>query len=195
MNRSLWTWPIWEPNPSKIGVYRITDNVCDLIIAADYYGFSSVLTNCSTFLIKLLTISSCISIWSFSNDFNLSEVEEAAFDYILRHFVKVMNHLRRLYSSNPFSDIQNGVGVHCTSWTDVQSVNNERMAQRGREGDKWSDRNMAKTPKYKKRRQKHWKRRRITRTNWRDNEKTKEFSRFHWTYTNFPAAQFWCPCR
>jgi len=65
------------------------DNVCDLIIAADYYGFSSVLTDCSNFLIKLLTISSCISIWSFSNDFNLSEVEEAAFDYILRHFVKI----------------------------------------------------------------------------------------------------------
>ena len=81
-------------------VYRVTDNVCDLIIAADYYGFSSVLTDCSNFLIKLLTISSCISIWSFSNDFNLSEVEEAAFDYILRHFVKVRDFLRRLYSNN-----------------------------------------------------------------------------------------------
>ena len=33
-------------------------------------------------------------------------------------------------------DIQNGVGVHCTPRTDVQPVNNERMAQRGREGDK-----------------------------------------------------------
>lgn len=79
----------------------MTDNVCDLIIAADYYGFSSVLTDCSNFLIKLLTISSCISIWSFSNDFNLSEVEEAAFDYILRHFVKVRDILRRLHSNNP----------------------------------------------------------------------------------------------
>ena len=117
-------------------VYRVKDNVCDLIIAADYYGFSSVLTDCSKFLIKLLTISSCISIWSFSNDFNLSEVEEAAFDYILRHFVKVRDFCVGFYSNTPFSDIQNGVGVHCTSRTDVQPVNNERMAQCGREGDK-----------------------------------------------------------
>ena len=85
-----------------IVVYRVKDNVCDLIIAADYYGFSSVLTDCSKFLIKLLTISSCISIWSFSNDFNLSEVEEAAFDYILRHFVKVRDLLRSYILILPF---------------------------------------------------------------------------------------------
>ena len=121
---------------SILVVYRVKDNVCDLIIAADYYGFSSVLTDCSKFLIKLLTISSCISIWSFSNDFNLSEVEEAAFDYILRHFVKVRDFCVGFYSNTPISDIQNGVGVHCTSRTDVQPVNNERMAQCGREGDK-----------------------------------------------------------
>ena len=52
-----------------------TENVCDLIVVADYYGFESVIEQCNDFIEKHLTTNTCISIWEFSNDFNLAKIE------------------------------------------------------------------------------------------------------------------------
>lgn len=69
------------------------DYVCDLIVVADYYGFDDVIEKCSTFIEQNLTTDSCINIWEFANDFNLYKIEAFAFDYILRYFTSIYNHM------------------------------------------------------------------------------------------------------
>jgi kelch-like protein 10 len=66
-----------------------SENVCDLIVVADYYGFESVIEQCNDFIEKHLTTNTCISIWEFSNDFNLAKIEATSFDYILRYFTSI----------------------------------------------------------------------------------------------------------
>ena len=82
-------------------------------MVADYYGFEDVIEKCSEFIEQNLTTNSCINIWEFANDFNLYKIEGIgflllisslvicykaimiafAFDYILRYFTSIYNHM------------------------------------------------------------------------------------------------------
>jgi len=65
------------------------ETVCDLIVVADYYGFDAVVELATEYIIKQLSIKSCIKLWRFADNYNMLKLEEVAFDYILQNFAQV----------------------------------------------------------------------------------------------------------
>ena len=58
----------------------------DLIVAADYYGFLTVITECTTFIEHKLSHDNCIAIWKFATSYNFQKLEQIVFHFILRGF-------------------------------------------------------------------------------------------------------------
>ena len=65
------------------------DDVCDLIVAADYYGFLTVITECTQFLEQKIIHDNCLAIWKFGIQYNFQILEQIAFDYILKYFQEI----------------------------------------------------------------------------------------------------------
>ena len=58
-------------------------------VVADYYGFDAVVELATEYIIKQLSIKSCIKLWQFADNYNMLKLEEVAFDYILQNFAQV----------------------------------------------------------------------------------------------------------
>ncbi|XP_037548913.1 kelch-like protein 10 [Nematolebias whitei] len=72
------------------GSLPITENnVQEILLAADQFNILEVIEACSNFLIELLQLNNCISIWKFTNVCFHTELRCKAFRYILEHFEKV----------------------------------------------------------------------------------------------------------
>jgi len=60
------------------------DDAFDLLVAADYYGFLSVIEECTNYIEHKLSHENCIAIWKFATRYNFWKLEQIVFDFILR---------------------------------------------------------------------------------------------------------------
>ncbi|KAJ8669832.1 hypothetical protein QAD02_001091 [Eretmocerus hayati] len=65
------------------------ENVCELLITADYLSIFGVVELCCNYLVQNLTPENCISIMIFAREHFCKGLEKEAYRYILRNFVEV----------------------------------------------------------------------------------------------------------
>jgi len=62
------------------------DNCCDVMVAADYYGFAEAVDKCISYMEERLTRTNCLQVWNFAREFHFQRLQQTAFDYILKGF-------------------------------------------------------------------------------------------------------------
>ncbi|XP_033324832.1 kelch-like protein 10 isoform X1 [Megalopta genalis] len=65
------------------------ENVCQLLVTADYLNILGVLDLCSEFLKQNLAPENCISVMRFAREHFCKGLENSAYRYVMRHFVQV----------------------------------------------------------------------------------------------------------
>ncbi|OXU26941.1 hypothetical protein TSAR_013831 [Trichomalopsis sarcophagae] len=65
------------------------EDVCELLITADYLVIDGVLELCCDFLRRSLTVKNCIGIMIFAREHFCKDLEKEARRYLLRYFVQV----------------------------------------------------------------------------------------------------------
>lgn len=65
------------------------DNVCELLVTADYLSILGVLEICCEFLRQNLAPENCIGIMRFAREHFCKGLENDAYRYVMRHFVQV----------------------------------------------------------------------------------------------------------
>ncbi|KAG7204994.1 hypothetical protein KM043_005379 [Ampulex compressa] len=65
------------------------ENVCQLLITADYLNILGVLELCCDYLRKNLAPDNCIGVVRFARDYFCKGLEAEAYRYVMRHFVQV----------------------------------------------------------------------------------------------------------
>lgn len=66
------------------------ENVCQLLVTADYLNILGVLDFCCEYLKQNLAPENCISIMRFAREHFCKGLENSAYRYVMRHFVQVI---------------------------------------------------------------------------------------------------------
>lgn len=72
------------------------ENVCQLLVTADYLNILGVLDFCCEYLKQNLAPENCISIMRFAREHFCKGLENSAYRYVMRHFVQVIIFSRHL---------------------------------------------------------------------------------------------------
>ncbi|KAI4882850.1 hypothetical protein NFI96_022073, partial [Prochilodus magdalenae] len=67
-----------------------TENVEELLAAADYLSVTGVIHACCQFLEAQLCVENCIGIWTFADSYSCCELRQKAYLFILRHFEEMV---------------------------------------------------------------------------------------------------------
>lgn len=67
------------------------ENVCELLITADYLAVSDLVNKCSVFLRAQLCRENCIGIWHFAHVYSCQNLAQQAFQFILLNFEEMVH--------------------------------------------------------------------------------------------------------
>lgn len=82
-----------------------SENVCQLLVTADYLNILGVLDLCCEYLKSNLAPENCISVMRFAREHSCKGLESSAYRYVMRHFVQVVilalsSHYRSIFHNS-----------------------------------------------------------------------------------------------
>ncbi|XP_054719276.1 kelch-like protein 10 [Uloborus diversus] len=95
--------------PNLAAVFRLcsgkttvtSDNVNELLPAADQFNVLSMIDCCKKFLVDSLTPENCLGVWRFGKEYLMPDLEEAAKRYAILNFRKVMTDSEEMLELSP----------------------------------------------------------------------------------------------